>query len=291
MKNPIFFIIFPFLILSCNQKPVPVHNVSSKAQMDSFYIMAVQNFPNYDNISGLVKLIRSLDVNFLSDAMNDFENIDKYYGSDNLMAANIGVYMADMAYAWIYNEMDVAMNCNMAVLSLADRLEMANTFLDSFFQKYDNEDFEPDTILLLLERDLNEAIKKLPEEKSLEIFSATLTGNFVEKLHLIYEMIQKCPEISESPELILENMQKLAWIANGQMKALAELNKQIDAYNIPEEERLIHEELLNLNTMMHEAVFLNDTSIVRTVNLINDSSFIKLHLEINSARGHIINPV
>jgi len=32
-------------------------------------------------------------------------------------------------------------------------------------------------------------------------------------------MIKNCPEISDSPDVILENLQKLVWIANGQVKA------------------------------------------------------------------------
>jgi len=126
-----------------------------------------------------------VDIGFIPDAVNDFENLDKYSSNDNLTAANIGIYMADIAYAWMFNETDIAMNCNMAAITLADQLEMANVFLDSFIQKYDKEDLDPNAILLLLEQDLNEAIKQLPEEKNLELYSAMLTGTFIEKLILL----------------------------------------------------------------------------------------------------------
>lgn len=281
---------FIWIFISCKQQTSPVQHTLTQADMDSFHLKAVHTYPGYDNISDLLKLIRDLDLVFIPDAVNNFENLDRYSKNDNLTAANIGVYMADIAYAWTFDETDIAMNCNFAALSLADHLEIANVFLDSFFQKYDKEDVDPDTMLLLLERDLNEAIKQLPEEKNIELYSAMLTGTFIEKLHLVYEMIKNCPEISDSPDLIIENLQKMVWIANGQVYALEELNKQIDNYEIPEESRLFHEELVNLSAMMHEAIFLNDTSHVRTINMINNQDFITIYQEVNKIRGYIINP-
>lgn len=286
----LLILVFALMFISCKQQPTPVQQISSQEDMDSFHIKAVHSYPSFDNISELLKLIKSLDIGFIPDAINDLENLDKYSINDNLTAANIGVYMADIAYAWMFNETDIAMNCNLAAISLADKLEMANIFLDSFFQKYDKENVDPDTILLLLERDMNEAIRRLPGEKNLELYSAMLTGTFIEKLHLVYEMIKNCPEISYSPDLIPENLQKLIWITEGQTKALEELNKQIDSYDIPEDSKLFHKEMVNLFTMMHEAAFLNDTSIVHSINLINDPEFIALYQEVNKARGYIINP-
>ena len=292
---PVFYfglliLMVALILASCKQQPTPSQQIYSQVDMDSFHIRAVYKFPNYNNISDLLKLIMDLDIGFIPDAVNDFENLDKYSSNDNLTAANIGIYMADIAYAWMFNETDIAMNCNMAAITLADQLEMANVFLDSFIQKYDKEDLDPNAILLLLEQDLNEAIKQLPEEKNLELYSAMLTGTFIEKLHLVYEMIKNCPEISDSPDVILENLQKLVWIANGQVKAFEELNKQINSYEIPEESRLFQTELINLHTMMHETVFLNDTTNVSSINLINDQEFIALYQEVNKTRGYIINP-
>jgi hypothetical protein len=283
-------IIIPFLILSCKQKPVNTIQISSQSNMDSFHIKAVYLFPDYDNISDLLKLIRNLNVGFIPDAINDLENIDKYSGNDNLTAANIGVYMTDIAYAWVFNETDVAMNCNMAALTLADQLNLANLFLDSFFQKFEQENMDPDTILLLLERDLNEVIRQFPDEQRLELYSALLTGTFIEKLHLIYEMIQYCPQVSLSPELIPENLQKLFWIANGQVLALDELIKKINSFEIPEESQLVRDELSNLNQMLHKSVLMSDTSIAFTPEMISHQDFISLYQEVNKVRGLIVNP-
>jgi hypothetical protein len=286
----LLILIFAFIFVSCQQQPIPSQQITSQADMDSFHYKAVYSYPKCDNVSELLRLIRDLDIIFVEDAVNDFENTDKYTRNDNLTAANMGVYMSDMVYAWICDEEDISMHRNMAALSLADHLKMADVFLDSFFDKYNKEDIDPDTILILFEHDLNETIRQLPEEKNLELYSAVLTGSFIEKLHMVFEMIKNCPEISNSPDLILENLQKLVWIANGQAKALEDLNKQIDSYQIPEESRLVHGELVNLNTMMQKAVFLNDTSMVRSINMINDQEFLALYQEVNKIRGYIINP-
>jgi hypothetical protein len=258
--------------------------------MDTFHFKAVHDFPNYDNISNLIYLLKDIDVIFIQDATNSIENLEKYTDNDLLMAANIGVYITDIGYMWSYNETDAAFNLNIAVLSLAEQLDMTKDFLDSFFEKYSKADSDPDTILLLIERDLQDAVKQFPEEKRLELYSAMLTGSFIEKLHLFYEMIKKCPEISNPVDICMENLQKLVWIATGQKKALQELNKQIDNYAIPREYQLYHEELVKLDSAMNETNFLQDSGIVRSVQLIESPEFLNLYQEVSRIRNYVINP-
>jgi hypothetical protein len=279
--------IFP----SCQQQQAPAKQIISQSEMDTFHFRAVHSFPNYDNISKIIYLLKDIDVIFIQDAVNSIENLEKYTDNDLLMAANIGVYMTDIGYMWSYNETDAAFNHNIAVLSLADQLDMAKAFLDSFFERYSKEDADPDTILLLIERDLSEAVKQFPEEKRLELYSAMLTGSFVEKLHLLYEMIKRCPEISNPVDISVENLQKLVWIAIGQIKALEELNKQIDSYAIPKEYLLYHEELVKLDSVMKKTNFLQDSSIVRSVQLIEDPEFLNLYQEVSRIRNFVTNPV
>jgi len=258
--------------------------------MDTFHFRAVNAFPNYDNISGIIYLLKDIDVIFIQEAVNGIENMEKYTDNDLLMAANIGAYMTDIGYMWSYNETDAALNLNIAVLSLAEQLDMAMAFLESFFQRYDEEEANPDTILVLIERDLKEAVKQFPEENRLELYSAMLTGSFVEKLHLLFEMIKRCPEISNAVDISVENLQKLVWVAAGQIKALEELNKQIDSYAIPKENQFYHEELVNLYSIMSETNFLQDSCVVRSVQLIENPEFLNLYLEVSRLRDYITNP-
>jgi hypothetical protein len=258
--------------------------------MDTFHFRAVNAFPNYDKISEIIYLLKDIDVIFIQEAVNGIENMEKYTDDDLLMAANIGVYMTDIGYMWSYDETDAAFQHNIAVITLAEQLDMAMSFLESFLQRYDEAAADPDTILILIERDLKEAVKQFPDENRLELYSAMLTGSFVEKLHLLYEMIKRCPEISNSVDISVENLQKLVWVAAGQTKALEELNQQINSYAIPKENQFYHEELVKLDSIMYATNFLQDSSIVRSVQLIENPEFLNLYEEVSRLRNYITNP-
>jgi len=258
--------------------------------MDSFHFRAIHAFPNYDNISEIINLLKDIDVIFIPDILNNIDNLEKYSYSERLVAANIGVYMTDIGYMWSYDETDAAFQDNIAVITLAEQLDIAMTFLESFLQRYSEEEADPDTILVLIERDLKEAVMQFPDENRLELYSAMLTGSFVEKLHLLYEMIKRCPEISNPADISVENLQKLVWVAAGQVKALEELNKEIDSYAIPKENQFYHEVLVKLDSIMSKTNFLQDTSIVRSVQLIENPEFLNLYEEVSRLRNYIINP-
>jgi hypothetical protein len=258
--------------------------------MDSFHYMAVNEFPDYDNISDIIKLLKEIDVIYVQEAVNSFDNLDKYAGNELLMAANIGVYMSDIGYMWSYNEIDAAFNYNIAVLSLAEQLNMNMEYLESFVEKYSEEVENPDTILVIVEREIGEAIGQFPEEKRFKLYSAMLTGSFIEKLHLLFEMIRRCPAISNPADMVGENMLRLSWIATGQIKALDDLNKKIEDYAIPPENMLYHEELVELDSIMKSTVSLQDTSIVSTARLLEDPGFLNLCREISRLRNLVTNP-
>jgi hypothetical protein len=291
-RNYLVLLIFIniWILPSCKTQQSAEKKIISQTEMDSFHFRAVHEFPNYDNISAIISLLKDLDLIYFKDALNSVDNIDKYTDNDLLTAANIGVYMTDMGYMWSQEQEDDAFNYNVIVLSLADRLDMAKDFLESFFKRYDDEDADPDSILLLMERDLREAIKQFPEERRLELYSAMLTGSFMEKLYLLYEMIKRCPEISITADLMEENMQRLVWIATGQIKALEALNKTVEEYGIPREDMLCHEELIMLDSIMKETDFLQDSLILNALQIPEDPEFLNIYTKVSTIRNLITNP-
>jgi hypothetical protein len=258
--------------------------------MDSFRFSAVNEFPDYDNVTNILKLLKNLDLIYVSDAVNSIDNIDKYSGNNLLLAANIGVYMTDIGYMWSYDKIHEAINHNIIVFALAEELGMNSDYVESFFDRYSKQDADPDSILYLLDKDLGDAINQFPADKRNGYYSAMLTGSFIEKLHLIYMLIERCPEISYPGYLSQENIQRLVWIAQGQAKALDDLNKQIGDYNMPEDQLLYHDELCRLDSVMKQTAFLNDSVISGNYIIPEDSGFIKILNEISRIRNLITIP-
>lgn len=275
--------IFP----SCKLQKTGWEKTITQAEMDSFHLKAVNEFPEYDNITAILSLLKDLDLVFVKRGVNSVENIDKYTGNEMLIATNIGVYLTDIGYMWSYEEIDEALKYNIFVFSLAEQLGLNMEFLEAFFERYDREDTEPDSILFYIERDLSDAINHFPSEKRNEYFSAVLTGSFIEKLHLIYLLIEQCPEISNPPVFSNENIQRLVWIASGQVRALEDLNKKIEEFGVSGEKLLYHEDLCRLDSVMKQKAFLNDSVIVNAATITEDPGFIEVFNEISRIRNLI----
>jgi hypothetical protein len=282
---------FLWILPCCNpQQTAENKKIISQAEMDSFRFRAINTYPEYDDVPRILNLLKDLDLIYAHGAVNSEDNLDKYTDNDMLLAANIGVYITDIGYMWSYGKIHEAINHNIIVFALAEQLGMNSDYLESFFARYSKQDADPDSILYLLDEDLGNAINQFPAGKRLEYYSAMLTGSFIEKLHLIYKFIGECSEISDPAYLSQENIQRLIWIAEGQTKALDDMNKLIENYDIPKEQLFYHEDLCRLDSIMKQSAFLIDSTIVNTSAIQENSGFIELHNEIERIRNLITNP-
>jgi len=258
--------------------------------MDSFRFNAINEYPEYDDVPRILNLLKDMDLIYVHGTVNSEANLDKYTDNDLLLAANIGVFITDIGYMWSYGKIHEAINHNIIVFALAEELGMNSDYIESFFAKYSKQDADPDSILYLLDEDLGNAINQFPTDKRHEYFSAMLTGSFIEKLHIIYKLIEQCPEISDPQYLSQENLQRLVWVAEGQTKALDDLNKQIENYDMPKEQLFYHEELCRLDSLMKHSAFLEDSISVSTSALPENSGFIEVNNEVERLRNLITNP-
>jgi hypothetical protein len=288
-------IVISFLIWilpCCNfQQKAENKKIISEAELDSFRFNAVNEYPEYNDVPRILNLLKGLDLIYVHHAVNSIDNIDKYSGNDMLLAANIGVFMTDIGYMWSYDKIHEAINHNIIVFALAEELGMNSDYMEAFFDRYSKQDADPDSILDLLDKDLEEAINQFPADKRHEYYAAMLTGSFIEKLHLTYELIEQCPEISSPDYLYPENIQRLVWVAEGQAKALDDLNKTIENFDMPKDQMFCHKELCSLDSVMKQTAFLNDSDIVDGFSIQSDSGFINIYNEISRIRDLIINPV
>jgi len=246
--------------------------------------------PAYNSISDIFQLFQHVEVSYYPEIVNNIENIERYMNNELLTAANIGVYIADLAYAYSTGSENAAIPSYFAAMELSQNIQLAMTFLVVFLENYSVTEAELDTILLKLEQDLQTSAAYLTGEEEVRLYSALLTGTYIEKVFLLYSIISKYSENSVPENEIIENIQRLIWIASGQKKALEKLNQVIDGYEIPEEYQLYHYELSNLEKQMNETPFLMDTSIVRTVEIPGSPEFVNLYNEIIRIRKFITEP-
>jgi len=290
LKNVLFLLLLCLIILASCQKRPQQQESKSEISLDSFRLLAVNLMPSYNSISDISQLLSNVDVQYYPEVVNDINNIERYTNNDLLSAANIGVYFADIAYGYAFKDQNIAITSYIAAMSLAENFRMTTTFLETFMEHVSISETEVDTVLFKLEQDLQTYASHLIDEEQIRLYASLLKGNFIEKNYLLYTTISRFPDSRISEDKKIENLQKLVWIASGQKTALEELNKTLNDYTIPEDDRIYHDEFINLEKQMNETAFLTDTSAVRIIELVSSPEFVNLYDEITRIRKLITDP-
>ncbi len=286
LRNVSFLLLLCLIILvSCQQRSQQQES-KSEISPDSFRLLALDVLPAYNSVSDIPQLLSHIDVKYYPGIVNDINNIERYTNNDLLEAANIGVYFADIAYGYAFEDQEIAVASYIAAMSLAEnfRITEIKTFLGTFLEHVSVSEAEVDTILFKLERDLQTYASHLTDNEQIRLYTSLIKGNFIEKNYLLYTTISKYPDSPVSEDKKIENLQKLVWIASGQKNALGELNKILNDYKIPEDDRIYHDEFISLEKQMNETAFLRDTSVVRTIELVSSTEFVNLYDEIIKIR-------
>lgn len=257
---------------------------------DSFHTMAVEIIPRFDNFSDISLLLSNVDMSYYPELINSVENIERYENSDLLQAANIGIYIVDLAYAYSFGDMNSAAGAYFSAMTLSQNFPEVMTFLSNLLSDFTISELKIDTILMKLEQDLQVSVIQLTSNEEKSLYSALLTGTYIEKTFLLYTTISRYPVIAESDNKQDENLQKLIWIAIGQKTVLEELNQIIDNYAIPEEQMFYRDQMTDLEKHMNEAAFLGDTSTVPSAEILRNPEFVNLYDEITKIRGMVTEP-
>ncbi|KPK87625.1 MAG: hypothetical protein AMS27_01820 [Bacteroides sp. SM23_62_1] len=299
MKNTIvtysvisFMFISGIILNSCQQKPQQQESeITEMMPSDSFHLLAVEILPGFDNYSDISLLLSNIEVSYYPELINSIENVEKYLSNDLLQAANIGVYVVDLAYANAFGDENATAGCYLSAISLAQNFPQVITFISNLMSDYTVGDLEIDSVLMRLEQDLQVSVMQLTDDTEKQLYSALLTGTFIEKIFLLYSTISRFPDATVSDTPQNENLQRLIWIATGQKKTLGELNTIIEDFVIPEERLLYKHQLNDLENHMNEATFLRDTSMIGSAEIIQNPEFVSLYDEIMQIRRLITEPI
>lgn len=139
------------------------------------------------------------DVSYYSDIINKPTNAINYTGSKRI-AANIGVYLADMLYAMSTSgDKKDAYLIYGAVMELAKNVGLTDEFPNLIIDRYVDDKLSSDSALIMLQNALDRSKKKLSNNDKSEFFSYLIFGNYIEKLYIISSLIEK-PTTNDLPD-------------------------------------------------------------------------------------------
>ncbi|PLX21450.1 MAG: hypothetical protein C0599_07900 [Salinivirgaceae bacterium] len=128
--------------------------------------------------------INEQNIPFNSEILSDVKRVKEFTASFK-MAANLGVYGADLAYITLYEHSPEAMKYFSVIKLLSEKLELLAAFDKSTIERLEKNVSDQDSMLYILGNTYRNADAYLKENQREHIASAVIAGGWVESMYLL----------------------------------------------------------------------------------------------------------
>lgn len=177
----------------------------------SLSVLKAQNI-NIENIQPQLTSMANIsafyeinDITFHKGIVHDPVKAADYEG-DKKVAANLGVYMADMIYGIGSKSLEANESLG-AVLELAKKLEMESAFTQVLIDRLNSENVSATEAGKYIDEVFKKGEEKFSKEKRTDLYNFMLYGNYVEKLHLISSQLKQSKN-ADLPESAIANLNR-----------------------------------------------------------------------------------
>jgi hypothetical protein len=182
----ILLIVFSISISCVNQERQKTKDNKFKLNTEDVAVV----IPELHSISELKAILEIADIGFNPEIINQTEYVSLYFG-DQKIAANIGVYLADLVYVMSTKENPDIYKEYGAIFELAKQFGFADDLLNVTLERYENGNTSVDQLFELLEKSLENSSKNMSGSEVSEFSSYLLLGNYIEKLYIVSSLLQQ----------------------------------------------------------------------------------------------------
>lgn len=243
MKHRIvlFLIVIMSTFISCvNQDRQKTKDSKFKLNAEDVAIV----IPELHSISELKIIFEAADIKFDPQIINQTELVSHYFG-DKKIAANIGVYLADLVYVLSAKENADIKKEYGAVFELAKQYGFADSLLNLTVERYENGNVSVNEFFKLLEESLENSSKNMSESDVSEFNSYLILGNYIEKLYLVSSLLQQKNDEVDS-ETAAKLKIKLLHLLSNQSVRINQLIYVMSKYPNQSADVLVQEDLQKL---------------------------------------------
>lgn len=290
LKSIFTVILLSTVITSCTQ--TKTNNKTSNSQKPNdieLFKRSVKTIrPNVRNIEDVSALLYLSGTDYIDGLVNDPHIWESYNENDVSFAANMGVYIVDGLYLAAFNEKKNGYMSFMAGKSIAAELGVTDIFEEITIKRLNNGS-TPDSKSIERFNDLLYSSEKVFNDKDAnQLFTALLSGSYIEKQFLLFNTIFNIPDnMTEEEKLMLTS--RLIVVASEELLQLPELLKIIESYKPSSGELYVYEQLLELEEL-RAALNLGAAFDKTTPNdFFNNPKLTELHLKINEIRAIMVS--
>lgn len=240
--------------------------------------------PNLMSMDAISAFFEINDIQYYDDIVNTPQNALDYEG-DKKVAANLGVYLADMIYG-IGTKSLKAHDSFGGVMELSRKLGLEDQFTQLVIDRINSDDVTASKASSLMDDVLKNSKKEFSESQRTEIFNFILYGNYIEKLHQISSLLGKA-ETSDLPESAKANLNRtLLVLMAKQGKPLKELSKLMVDYS---SNLVAHRNIQSL-LKSYESLAANAPEIVKLppVEIYKHQNIKEIHKQVDIIRTRIV---
>ncbi|GIV24769.1 MAG: hypothetical protein KatS3mg026_0461 [Bacteroidia bacterium] len=195
----------PFLVLLGGCTPSPPATPRDLHQADSAYVVPWEQFEVYLKAAPspvqVALWLREEKVGFYRDPLHDPTLAGRYSGLQG--AANLGIYLTDMAYAHATKQYQPAYEYLTAVNRLASRYSLEDIFSPERIKALDALQDRPDSVQRLMAQYYGEIQERLTETGQQAMLRHMILGGWLESLHLTLQILEREPQKSSLSDVVL----------------------------------------------------------------------------------------
>ncbi|RKD92449.1 hypothetical protein [Mangrovibacterium diazotrophicum] len=203
---------------------------SAHAQEESGNIEMEDLLPTLRNLSTIQSFFEMHNVTYYPEILNEPMKAKDYEG-DHKIAANMGVYMTDLAYTVGTKGYAVGNPSYGALMELAAKEGLADDFPDLIIARYADRDATVDSLMLMFNDILEHGDKYMSEKDKKEFHDFIIMGNYIEKLYVVAALVEKNSEGGSDLEAAKNLNRELLLFMAKQGDELDELSKLMIGYS------------------------------------------------------------
>lgn len=205
-----FFLILPMLVVfvfatSCkNQNKQAVSETDIKKDIEEYVYPLISAFD-------VTTMLTEIEATYIVDIANEAENVEKYF-TEQSKAVNLGVYVADLAYATTYNQKSAVQQYFKAIESLVTDLDLTAAIGKELANEIESNLDNTEVLVDLITKLSQNAYASLNKQGRTELSYLVLAGTALEGLYLtthISENTLQNPKIVETILYQKEPLMKL----------------------------------------------------------------------------------
>lgn len=277
-----YLLISFLLVIGCKGPTTEKNAEQTKSPLEEFKTKAAEIMPNIADPTDIAILFELTAADYDPELVHDPLDWEKYKNVPLFAAANFGIYTADAIYQYAYNQMEPAYLSWMAAKSLAGELGFDHIFDEIVIKRIEGDYAPKDSLFNWIDEAIEQMRSTYSETDKLRIYTTLLSGNYIEKVHLVMGILfDSHLVLSDETKLLLNR--ELLFVLIEQLQSLEQLIDLIEQHETIEDTGYLSLELKKMRD-----IFLSfDLSAENLDNLTHDQIF--KNEKLNELRNHVRN--